>query len=115
MRARVSARVKPLQGSAGHKAVVGVVEYRLRPHKVHQTVKALSGKTFEECVLLPACAHTVDNITALIVLVQHAIHRIHIILQVGIHGNRHVTAVLCRHKSRQQRILMAPVSGQIHP
>ena len=38
-----------------------------------------------------------------------------IILQVGIHGNRHVTAVLCRHKSRQQRILMAPVSGQIHP
>lgn len=106
---------QPFQRPAGHQAVVGVVEHRLRPHKAHQPVKALGGKAFEEGILGPAGAHAVDDVAAFLELVHHGVHRVHVVLQVRIHGDGHIAAVFGRHQPGQQGVLVAAVAGQVHP
>ena len=92
-----------------------MVEHGLRPQEIHHPVKPLGGNPFEKGILFPGGTDAIDNGATLAVLLHHGIHRIHIILEVGVHGHCHVTAVPGSHEPGQQGILMTPVPAQVHP
>ena len=92
-----------------------MVEHRLRPHEIHHPVEALGGEALEEGVLFPGGAHAVDHIAPGVVLLHHGVHRVNVVLEVGVHGDGHVAPLLRRHQPRQQGILVPPVAGEIRP
>jgi hypothetical protein len=92
-----------------------VVEHRLRPQQIHHAVKGLGGGALEEGVLFPGGAHAVHDVHPVQVLVHHGVRRVHIVLEVGVHGDHQIGLVLGSHKARQQGVLMAPVPGQVRP
>ena len=92
-----------------------MVEHRLRAQQVHQPVERLGGGALEKGVGFPGGAHAVHDVRPGQVLVHHGVRRVHVVLEVGVHGDDHIGAVLRGRQPGQQGVLVAPVAGQVYP
>ena len=77
---------------AAHETVIGVVGYRLGTHPLEHLVEGFGGGALEPCVLLACGTHSVDNLVAVAESVDELVDRVHIVLQVGVHGDGGVAA-----------------------
>ena len=100
---------------AAHETVIGVIGYRLGTHPLEHLVEGFGGGALEPCVLLACGTHSVDNLVAVAESVDELVDRVHIVLQVGVHGDGGVTAVGARgHEPGEERVLMATVVGELY-
>ena len=56
--------------------------------------------------------YTVHNVAPVCILFYHLVHRVNVVLQVGVHADAGVAFVLYRHETGKQRILMTSVARQ---
>ena len=76
-----------------------------------QPVKQLRRVALKERVLLSGRTHAIDNIISRFIGIDHAVHRIHIVLQIRIHGDDHIRMFRRHLDACQKRILMSTVPG----
>ena len=92
-----------------------MIRHGFRAHPLKHLIERFGGVPFEPRVLLTRRAHTVDDFIPVAEVRDELVHRVHIVLQIGIHGDGRITAlVFGDHQSGEERILMAPVMGQFH-
>ena len=103
-----------LHGTLGHQPEIGMIVHRLHAHGSHQLIEPLGSHTLEKGIRFPGFAHPIYNVTASMELVNHLLDYIHIILQICVNGDRHITHVLCCNQPCRQCELMSHISSQLH-
>ena len=88
-----------------------MIEYDLCAHGIHDMIKALGGKSFKEGVCFALGAHAVHDLGTLQVFVDHAIHRVDVVLTVAVNRNGNVALVLGLHQTGENGVLMAAVAA----
>ena len=102
---------KFLQYTRADEPVVRVVIHDLRAHRGEEFIKALRGEALEEGVRLAAGAHTVHDLTAVEIRVDHRVHGVDVVLSVAVDGNRDVAVLARLHESGKDRVLVAAVAA----
>ena len=88
-----------------------MIVHDLRPQEMKHPVKKLCRVALKKRVLLSGRPHAIDNIISRFIGIDHVVHRIHIVLQIRIHGDDHIR-MFHRHRNPcQKRILMSAVPG----
>ena len=59
--------------------------------RIHNLIKSQRSCTLKKCIRRPVTAHTVHDVTASHIPLDHRVACVHIILQIGIHRDRRVT------------------------
>ena len=90
-----------------------MVEHDIYAQCLHDLIEALGGKALEEGIRIALAAHAVHDIVALVIVIDHLIHRVDIVLKVCVHGDDHVRVIDRSQQTRQQRVLMAAVAGKV--
>ncbi len=86
---------------------------RIHPHAFHKAIKPLGGNPLKGGIGGAVVAHTVNHLTSLQKLLEHSIYSIEVILQIGIERDGYVGLFDRHRKSRQKRILMPSVAGEL--
>ena len=97
---------------AAHETVIGVVGYRLGTHPLEHLVEGFGGGALEPCVLLACGTHSVDNLVAVAESVDEPVDRVHIVLQVGVHGYHDVA--LCLFETTEQCRRLPVVAAELN-
>ena len=86
----------------------------LHAQQGHHPVEALAGYALEGGVGGARGAHAVDYVVPRVVLVQEAVYRLYVVLQVGVHRYDHIGVLAGRHQPGQQRVLMPAVAAELY-
>ena len=90
-----------------------MVEHYFNAQSLHYLVKTLGRGALEKAVLRPVRAHSVYNLSSVIICV-HLVHRVYVVLQVGVHGDNGVSLFFGRIQSRKQRVLVSAVARKFY-
>ena len=99
-----------LHRAAAHQAIVGMVVDHVDAEPAHQPVESGGGHSLQTAVAVTPGAHSVDDVIALLVVVQHLRNHAQIVLQIGIQADHYIAG-----RSGQpceQRVLVSDVARQ---
>ena len=89
-----------------------MVIHRFHAHTAHELVEHLRRRALEESIGRTLAPHTIDDVTALVILLDHFGNRMDVILQVGINRYRHVGILAGCIQSSHEGILVSHVTRQ---
>ena len=92
-----------------YQTVIRMVINHFDAHLVHEPIKGQRARPFEPTVAYTAAADAVDDITAFLVFLDHAVHCVQIVLPVAVDRDRNIAVFLCLHKTGQKRVLVPTV------
>ena len=101
-----------LQGSGGDESVVSVIIDYVCAENIKCLVVSLRGEALHESVCVAVLSYAVNDLAAVVVLLEHLSHGADIVLAVVIDGDGDVTHVLYLKKTCGNGILVASVTGK---
>ena len=93
-----------------HETVVGVVVNEIGAEELHKAVVRAGGRALEERIGGARGAHAADDAAALFVFFDHFIHRVDVVLQIGVDADGDVAPGARPHEPRGERVLVAAVA-----
>ena len=92
-----------------------MIEHDIRAEPTHGAVECLRSKTLEKGIRSAVFAHTVDNVRPCCMFFEHGVNRVDVVLQVGVHADRHICMREHGHQSRKQGVLMSLIVREVDP
>ena len=93
-----------------HETVIGVVVNEIGAEELHQSVVPAGGGALEERIRRARGAHAADDAAAFFILLHHFVHRVDVVLQIGVDTDGDVAPGARPHEPRGESVLVAAVA-----